>query len=211
MDRQERLRFCRTCQNRNFDPNKGIICNLTNDVATFEDTCVDYSLNIKLKSLERYKNEVRQTKKINVKKKKVRTKEKLTKDDFHLILSTSLLTTFIIRLIYYADRIDERGKLYSIIFFLVLIAISVSLLLRKKELKQYKIFGDFKFKISFTILFAFLNFLYVALVYHRFHYIMRFTFFIFSSTLVISMLCGILVKPVNFLIRRLFKTHEQTS
>jgi len=35
MTRDQHLEFCSRCTNRKFDSDKGIICGLTNDIATF--------------------------------------------------------------------------------------------------------------------------------------------------------------------------------
>lgn len=43
MTREEHLKFCRNCDHRILDLQKGIICKLTNDMADFEDYCPDYS------------------------------------------------------------------------------------------------------------------------------------------------------------------------
>jgi len=42
MKREEHLIFCKACKNQAFDPNKGIICSLTNKIADFEDECESY-------------------------------------------------------------------------------------------------------------------------------------------------------------------------
>ena len=39
---QERLSYCIVCQNREFDPNKGLVCGLTLLSPTFEESCQDY-------------------------------------------------------------------------------------------------------------------------------------------------------------------------
>ncbi len=39
MTREEHLSFCRVCESKKFDSTKGIICNLTNDIADFETEC----------------------------------------------------------------------------------------------------------------------------------------------------------------------------
>jgi hypothetical protein len=44
MTRQEQLRQCKKCLNRKYDLNKGVICSLTGDVATFQDKCPDFNL-----------------------------------------------------------------------------------------------------------------------------------------------------------------------
>lgn len=39
MEREEQLRFCRICHNQKFDPHRGIICQVTNEPATFTESC----------------------------------------------------------------------------------------------------------------------------------------------------------------------------
>jgi hypothetical protein len=48
--REEQLNYCSVCLNRKFSPKKGVICGLTNEVATFIDSCDDYSEDEKEKS-----------------------------------------------------------------------------------------------------------------------------------------------------------------
>ncbi len=43
MDRHEQLKFCRVCNNRIFDPSRGLLCGLTNKPAEFENDCPDFS------------------------------------------------------------------------------------------------------------------------------------------------------------------------
>jgi predicted anti-sigma-YlaC factor YlaD len=42
MTREEYLEFCSVCKNRTFNPKQGIICSLTNEVASFAGNCPDY-------------------------------------------------------------------------------------------------------------------------------------------------------------------------
>lgn len=42
MTREERLKYCSVCKNRQMDINKGIICSLTNSQATFDENCSNY-------------------------------------------------------------------------------------------------------------------------------------------------------------------------
>lgn len=44
MTRAEHLTYCKQCENRTFDPNRGILCKLTGKEADFEGTCPDYVL-----------------------------------------------------------------------------------------------------------------------------------------------------------------------
>lgn len=50
MTREERLKFCKVCKNQKFDFNQGIICNLTNQPADFEETCNSYIEDSELKN-----------------------------------------------------------------------------------------------------------------------------------------------------------------
>jgi uncharacterized RDD family membrane protein YckC len=42
MTRHEQLKFCRVCTHHEKDLNRGILCSLTGDIATFEETCTSY-------------------------------------------------------------------------------------------------------------------------------------------------------------------------
>lgn len=47
MDRQDQLIFCQRCDHKKFDSKRGIICELTNDIAKFNITCKDFAGNEK--------------------------------------------------------------------------------------------------------------------------------------------------------------------
>lgn len=42
MTREEHLKYCKICINREFDPKQGLICGLTKKIADFEETCPSY-------------------------------------------------------------------------------------------------------------------------------------------------------------------------
>lgn len=52
MDRTEHVRVCKRCSNRKFDKHKGLICGLTDEVATFEVQCFSYVRDEKAIELE---------------------------------------------------------------------------------------------------------------------------------------------------------------
>lgn len=53
MDRKLHLKYCSVCQNRKFDPNHGIVCGLTDKVADFSDSCIDYQEDeVKMKEIK---------------------------------------------------------------------------------------------------------------------------------------------------------------
>lgn len=43
MDRNYRLKFCEQCTKRNFNPQKGLVCSITNEYATFDRSCADFN------------------------------------------------------------------------------------------------------------------------------------------------------------------------
>ncbi|MFD0989910.1 hypothetical protein ACFQ1R_07370 [Mariniflexile jejuense] len=51
MTREQHLSYCKICLNRKMDIKKGLVCNLTNEIADFEETCE----NFKEDSIERKK------------------------------------------------------------------------------------------------------------------------------------------------------------
>lgn len=42
MTREERLKFCSICQKRQMDMQRGLVCSLTNEYATFDEKCTDF-------------------------------------------------------------------------------------------------------------------------------------------------------------------------
>lgn len=52
MDRTEHIKVCKRCMNRKFDKQKGLICGLTDEVATFEVQCFSYVRDEKAIELE---------------------------------------------------------------------------------------------------------------------------------------------------------------
>lgn len=42
MTREQQLIFCKNCQNKKFNRDKGIVCALTDDIARFENKCADF-------------------------------------------------------------------------------------------------------------------------------------------------------------------------
>lgn len=49
MTRDEQLQFCKVCKNQNYDPKIGIICSITDRVADFDVSCVNYQEDLSLK------------------------------------------------------------------------------------------------------------------------------------------------------------------
>jgi len=55
MTREEHLEFCSVCTKRSFHPKSGVICSITNEVATFNGSCQDYQEDEKEVILEKQK------------------------------------------------------------------------------------------------------------------------------------------------------------
>lgn len=55
MEREEQLFFCRKCKKRQFDPNQGIICGLTQKRADFEKECENYVLDEAVVAMDKKK------------------------------------------------------------------------------------------------------------------------------------------------------------
>ncbi len=51
MTREEQLTFCEKCINRKMDFNQGLICNLTNQKATFDKECIDFKIDETFKKI----------------------------------------------------------------------------------------------------------------------------------------------------------------
>ena len=51
MTREQHLEFCQKCTNRKMDFQKGLVCNLTNELATFENECLDFYLDDSVSSI----------------------------------------------------------------------------------------------------------------------------------------------------------------
>ena len=57
---QAQLAYCKTCQNRKFDMNTGIVCGLTDQKPQFEDKCADYNIDEAEVKLQLEKQEIQQ-------------------------------------------------------------------------------------------------------------------------------------------------------
>jgi hypothetical protein len=42
MDIEDRLKYCKLCQNQSFNFDRGMLCSLTNEKPEFNETCPDY-------------------------------------------------------------------------------------------------------------------------------------------------------------------------
>ena len=180
MIRQERLEYCKTCNKRGFNPNRGIICSLTNDIADFENSCQDYIIDGRIKGLANYK-EKKEKKEKAARIKKKRSQEKISIDDIFLLIGITLIATFVIRFNNYINHSEDLSFLLVIIF----LSSTTSLFLRKKKARRVTFWTDIKFKALFAVMMTIFHQLYMIIVCSR-------TNEFIEKTLVLLLLCFIL-------------------
>ena len=62
MTREEHLKFCKFCFNRKINMQKGLVCNLTGEIADFDNSCASYEIDdIETKRLETKVNDEMET------------------------------------------------------------------------------------------------------------------------------------------------------
>lgn len=199
MTRQEQLKFCKVCQHKGFNPKVGIICSLTNEAASFEETCENYIIDEQVAALENYRKESKAKKVKKAKVKTKRDKEKLSISDIYLILGFSIFTTFLLRLIAYAEFFGLNisiGFFYLLTIYLVIVTL---LLVKNWQKKQVRFFHDFKYKIIFSFSLTFFYLLYALLFLSRgINNAFEISFYILVLTLIGSNLSYLMVMPVKF-------------
>ena len=66
MKREDHLKFCSICKKRQMDMQRGLVCSLTNEYATFEEKCTDFeadetAIEKELTKQREYKKELQKT------------------------------------------------------------------------------------------------------------------------------------------------------
>ena len=62
MTREERIAICKTCENKRFNAEKGMVCSLTNEHADFLTTCADYV--VSQEAIEQQKKDIAHAEKV---------------------------------------------------------------------------------------------------------------------------------------------------
>ena len=57
ISRQQQLQFCKVCKNRKFSQDLGIVCQLTEQQATFTDSCQDFDKDLHLMQVNQIRRE----------------------------------------------------------------------------------------------------------------------------------------------------------
>lgn len=188
MIRNEQLKYCKTCENVGYNSENEIICKKAEKIAGFENICWNFLVedkNIKIET------------DLNLSQIQTNKKEIISSNDLSLLLGIILIATFLFRFIVYANF--SYQKYFTSIKFLTLIFISftIALLLREKEIRKYRFFGDVKFKLIFSFLITSINVFYNLLVYQNFNNIFTPFLSIFIFSFILSFFSYILVKPIN--------------
>lgn len=163
MTREERLRYCKVCDNKKHDFQRGLLCQLTDDYATFEDSCPDFVLTPGKKLIRKQK------KRTVASDNAVKGSEKLTKKDIFMMSAFALTIIFINRLIIYSGLVSA---IYNSLLFLLfaLIAFILMSILRDPYRSTIHIFEDLKLRILFIIMLLIIHTLYVYTVYPYFRH-----------------------------------------
>lgn len=101
MERQEQLKYCKTCTNKMFDRKRGILCGLTNNYPAFQINCADYNQDMELLR----KEEIKQ------KEQELYEKGKSSIRNTKLIMSGLILLEII--LIYFFNDWHNTGAIIS--------------------------------------------------------------------------------------------------
>jgi len=170
MIREEHLEFCKICKNKSFDINKGIICGLTKDIASFEESCPNFKkiegsnfVENKKKREADKKRKAKEKRKENRKEKR-KLKEKISLGDLYLIVSGALIAVFFNRMLVYANSLEKSG-LFSLIFFIPFLLTSIiTLFFREEKGKQLRFFGDIKFRLLHALIISLFTVVYTILI-----------------------------------------------
>lgn len=211
MTRQEQLKFCKTCLKRRFNPKKGVVCSLTDEIADFDVTCDKYERDNNVIIQEPIEKTIPKKKEKKQKSKREKSPEKITKDDLFLILGIALTALFIIRLVYYITLGYHSVRNFIIYIIVLLISISTALLWRNKQEKGFRFFGDIKFKLLFTLFFTAFHLIYLSTI--SFGYTRTGTI-IFSNillTFIISIISYLIVQPVYFIRKKISNKNEKVA
>jgi hypothetical protein len=207
MTRTEQLRFCRRCLKKDFNPKKGIVCSLTDDIADFEGDCEYFALDSSVNIQENVKISSKRKSRKKIKQK--REPEIITGDDIALLLGVTLANTFMIRIFFYFSL--DYNKLMPLLFsfIITLLSISVALLVRNKEISNYSFKGNIKFKILYTLFLTHFHTVYAGFLGLQHANLGYVVFATFSSVFILSMMSYVIVKPAHFMLARYLKLHEK--
>lgn len=205
MTREEQLSFCKRCLNRAFSPQKGIICNLTSERATFEDNCndflVDESVPVRANTLIIKENTPKPV--------KVKKPEVLSKHDVYMMLAISALSVFFVRFLFYTVDLDYAGFGFFSISVTFILSLILALILRKREQPGFRFLGDFKFNMLYILITAGLNSFYVGFVFGSSTGYLRMFFLLIVVFFILSFFSVLIIKPCYWLLKMLLRALDE--
>jgi antitoxin component YwqK of YwqJK toxin-antitoxin module len=162
MNRSDQLKYCTTCLNKKFNPLKGLVCGLTEEIADFDPKCNDYKPDGSPAS-QKLLQPVRIITYNPVTKPAVRKKfEKITIKDIIQIISIVIPVVLLLRLNNYIYSYSNSfwGDL-NFIFTIVASSILL-LLLREKKIINYSWQNTALYIVIFTFLIPIFNLIYLS-------------------------------------------------
>jgi len=133
-----------------FDNHLGIICQLTNNRATFEQSCTQFEIVFGQEHPE-----------ITVERETSKEREKITKTDWLLLFSFSAFGIVLSRLIIVIASLDAYAFFPRIITSLV--TLSLALKLRQNEKATRFLYANTKFRLLYCLIFSIIACIYIVL------------------------------------------------
>ncbi len=195
MTREERLQYCKVCKNKKFNFKEGLLCKLTGKLAEFEGECEHFDL------IEGEKVQERKPRKINLLEKIL--KEKISIKDIFILLSFSVIITFIIRFLLYSSLCNS-----TIYFFLIFISYCFILIIRDKHRNKIHFYEDLKFRLIYSFLIPFFNILYYYAVYEIVYVNVIDYIYLFIIFFILSFINIIIVNLFFIIFRNKSKNNE---
>ena len=165
MDRKEQLLFCKVCNHKKFDLQSGLICKLSNAPANFSKSCSQFDPTSGEKEPEINAKHAEQTKLKKRKKIEIRL---MQKREYYLLLTSILLSVFVVRFFSYSFELAE-GPYVNIIIFAAYFFVASIAISQHEPRNKSGLFLRTKFQFGFLLaLFsALLNYGYVLVI--RYH------------------------------------------
>ncbi|PKP21745.1 MAG: hypothetical protein CVU05_06100 [Bacteroidetes bacterium HGW-Bacteroidetes-21] len=208
MLRKDQLKYCTTCLNKKFNPQKGVICKLTDDIANFDPSCQNYqpdgTPSSKIVSqITQPLLKVEEVPTIPIKKTEV--KEKFSLKDLQLILAVAFPTVFFIRLSTYANFYSNDVYSGLMVILILTAGALVSNLLRKNYILKYSINHNTIYIVVFSLSVALINLIYIILGIENSSYMVSDYISIAFMLWILSLVFGFFSTVIVMLMDLIFK------
>lgn len=208
MTREDQLKLCKICNHKIFDLQKGIICNITNDIAKFSNTCENFSKDVSIKNADIATKPLKPKFTPKSRSIKIKYSEKITQHDVFICLATTIFSILILRFVYFASFDIYEYYLFSKYQSLTLILGSSFIIFsRKRDNYPMNFFSDLKYKLMFAFFYSSIHLLYASLFLEMETYFMPFIGILLLSFL-ISMIIGITFYTIKISFNSFKKLYE---